>query len=70
MSIEHYFSIEEVKLHKYPDDIWLIKDGKVYNLTSYYKSHPGGNAMLKYAGKDVSFAINEIVAHQFSREFI
>uniref|UniRef100_A0A915NQ44 Cytochrome b5 heme-binding domain-containing protein n=1 Tax=Meloidogyne floridensis TaxID=298350 RepID=A0A915NQ44_9BILA len=82
MANEKYFSIEEVNLHKYPDDIWLIKDGKVqiikfklinlkvYNLTCYYKSHPGGDAMLKYAGKDISIAINNVVAHGFSREFI
>nr|CAD2147554.1 unnamed protein product [Meloidogyne enterolobii] len=70
MTNEKYFSIDEVNLHKYPDDIWLIKDGKVYNLTCYYKSHPGGDAMLKYAGKDISIVINNVVAHGFSREFI
>ncbi|CAK5083031.1 unnamed protein product [Meloidogyne enterolobii] len=66
MTNEKYFSIDEVNLHKYPDDIWLIKDGKVYNLTCYYKC----DAMLKYAGKDISIAINNVVAHGFSREFI
>jgi len=30
MANEKYFSIDEVNLHKYPDDIWLIKDGKVF----------------------------------------
>uniref|UniRef100_A0A915NET8 Nuclear receptor domain-containing protein n=1 Tax=Meloidogyne javanica TaxID=6303 RepID=A0A915NET8_MELJA len=33
-------------------------------------THPGGDAMLKYAGKDISIAINNVVAHGFSREFI
>uniref|UniRef100_A0A914HXR6 Cytochrome b5 heme-binding domain-containing protein n=1 Tax=Globodera rostochiensis TaxID=31243 RepID=A0A914HXR6_GLORO len=64
------FSLEEVQRHSREDDIWLIKDGKVFDLTPYYKSHPGGEAMLKYAGKDVTFVLRNVQAHCFSLDFI
>lgn len=38
------------------EDIWLILDGKVYDLTEYLEEHPGGAAMLKHAGCAPAFS--------------
>ncbi len=37
-----YFTMEEIGKHKTPDDLWLIIDNKVYNLSKFFKYHPGG----------------------------
>lgn len=46
------FTEEEVAAHNTPDDLWLIIRGKVYNFTEYLPLHPGGEAILRNAGKD------------------
>ena len=36
------YSSHEVSLHDKSDDLWIIVDDKVFNLTNYMKEHPGG----------------------------
>jgi len=43
----------EVKSHNSQSDCWSIVNGKVYNLTTYVKSHPGGAGVIaNICGKD------------------
>lgn len=50
-------SISEIKTHNSKTDCWSIVNGNVYNLTSYVKNHPGGEAVLaNICGKDGSKA--------------
>jgi cytochrome b involved in lipid metabolism len=45
----------EVAKHNSPNDCWMIINGKVYDLTPYIGSHPGGDrTILKYCGQDGS----------------
>jgi alkylation response protein AidB-like acyl-CoA dehydrogenase/predicted heme/steroid binding protein len=49
------FSTEEVSKHNKEDDLWLIIDGKVYDLTNFAAMHPGGESILfPFAGKDAT----------------
>jgi len=48
------FTKEEVLKHNKPTDLWLVIDKKVYDLTPYFDEHPGGEAILRNAGKDSS----------------
>jgi len=41
-------------LHNVPKDAWIIVDNKVYDITSYVDSHPGGDSILNYIGGDSS----------------
>ncbi len=45
----------EVMKHNKPEDMWTVLGGKVYNVTSYAKQHPGGSMIIKsFAGKDMT----------------
>lgn len=50
---------QEVAKHNLASDCWLIISGKVYNLTSYINSHPGGRGnIIQNCGKDGTFAFD------------
>lgn len=48
------FTAAEVAEHNSATDCWLILDGKVYEVTDFIPSHPGGKAILKGCGKDAT----------------
>ena len=45
----------EIAKHSALDDLWIIIDGKVYDVTNYVDEHPGGaRAIAKNAGGDAT----------------
>ena len=53
-------SKEEVALHKYEYDGWIILHNRVYNIGPYLPYHPGGLSILKpYLGKDATAAFEK-----------
>ncbi|GJQ14476.1 hypothetical protein GpartN1_g6267.t1 [Galdieria partita] len=53
-SAKHKFTSAEVSFHNHRDDLWLVIDRKVYDFTSFVEDHPGGDAILRYAGGDAT----------------
>lgn len=50
-------SMVEVSKHNKQSDCWYLISGKIYNITSFFGSHPGGNsAMISSCGKDATAA--------------
>jgi hypothetical protein len=50
-------SAAEVAKHSSSGDCWLIISNKVYNVSSYLRSHPGGRgAIIPYCGKEATHA--------------
>ena len=57
------YTMEEVEQHTKMDDCWFVIDGKVYDVTPWMHTHPGGGpVMLKQAGKDAS-RIFKVISH-------
>ncbi|KAL4948916.1 hypothetical protein BDW69DRAFT_188823 [Aspergillus filifer] len=55
------FTTQEVAAHKSHEDLWVIIHGKVYDLTSYLRDHPGGAEVLyDVAGKDATAAYEDV----------
>ncbi|KAJ3042717.1 hypothetical protein HDV00_006774 [Rhizophlyctis rosea] len=49
------FTPASVAEHSKPSDLWIIVNGKVYDVTKFADEHPGGKKVLnKVAGKDAS----------------
>lgn len=46
------YTESEVAEHASEEDLWLIIDGKVYDFTQYFLLHPGGESILRNAGRD------------------
>lgn len=46
------FTPKEVAAHCSENDLWLIIKDKVYDFTDYISLHPGGEAILRNAGRD------------------
>ncbi|PBP18263.1 FMN-dependent dehydrogenase [Diplocarpon rosae] len=56
-------SAQEVSQHNVPEDLWVIVNNNIYDLTEFAPNHPGGTGIIHhYAGRDASSAYNEIHA--------
>jgi len=52
-------NMEEISKHNKQTDCWYLINGKVYNITSFFGSHPAGDsAMVPSCGKDATAAYN------------
>jgi len=50
------FSMSDVAKHNNQNDCWIVIDRKVYDVTNYIESHPGGKVMANFCGQDGSLA--------------
>lgn len=58
------YTLEEVSKHTTPNDLWLIVDNKVYDVSTFIEKHPGGQKPFLYlAGKDATEKFNSITKH-------
>ncbi|KAI9856090.1 MAG: hypothetical protein M1824_005685 [Vezdaea acicularis] len=49
------FSQNDVSAHSNPDNLWIIVDQDVYDMTKFQEEHPGGKKILqRVGGKDAS----------------
>jgi len=46
------YNWKEIETHNSAVDCWLVIHGKVYDVTSWIPSHPGGNIILNGAGRE------------------
>ncbi|MFH1752222.1 MAG: cytochrome b5-like heme/steroid binding domain-containing protein [archaeon] len=53
-SLNKTFSLTEVAEHNSESDCWLVIDSKVFDVTEFIPSHPGGQAIIEGCGKDAT----------------
>ncbi|KAE8245367.1 hypothetical protein A4X13_0g5958 [Tilletia indica] len=54
-------TLEELKQHNTQEDLWLLINGEVYNVSSFMDEHPGGDeVLLSEAGKDATEAFEDV----------
>ncbi len=70
MESKQHLSIDQIAQHCTRDNLWLVIDDVVYDLTSYVAQHPGGDAILRNAGKDASAGFHSVPAHRYVQGLI
>lgn len=68
----------EVNAHKTADSLWIVYKGKVYDLTKFIHSHPGGEETIlktSVAGQDCTEEFDDVghstsAVHQLNKFFI
>ncbi len=53
-------SMEEVANHKKLNDVWMVLNGKVYDVSKFIFEHPGGNVIMDGSGRDATALYEEI----------
>ena len=49
------YTLDEVSLHKTPDDCWIVIRDHVYDVTGLIPIHPGGTTIImQVAGEDAT----------------
>jgi len=51
-SMPKTYTRADVAKHQALDDMWMIIEGKVYDLTKFIDLHPGGEVIMDGAGRD------------------
>ena len=60
MAESRSFTRSEVAKHNTREDLWVIVDDTVYDMTAFLRRHPGGDAPLRYAGADASAVFGRV----------
>lgn len=48
------YTLEDIASHNSASDCWTAVNGKIYNITAYIPSHPGGEEIVRICGRDGS----------------
>lgn len=60
-----FYDWDEIKKHSKRDDVWIVINDNVYDVTQFRKIHPGGSKLLNfYGGQDATEVFNA-----FHKEF-
>lgn len=67
-------TLEDVGKHNTAEDLWIILDGKVYDVTKWKTKHPGGELIfMGVAGQDASVAYgsfhNQSISDKYLKSF-
>jgi cytochrome b involved in lipid metabolism len=61
------FSLEDLVLQKKKGQCWIVRKGRVYNVTEFVNDHPGGDDLItQFAGMDIANAMEDENEHLHS----
>ncbi|KAI5950568.1 hypothetical protein CANMA_005228 [Candida margitis] len=65
------YSLQEIKKHDQPNDIWMVLYNKVYDVTDFCKYHLGGIEVLyDCGGADATQAFEDVGHSDFAMEML
>jgi len=63
--MNNIYTFDEIARHNNANDLWIVINDVVYDITAFYKEHPGGEeVLLKLAGQDATECF-ENVGHSY-----
>jgi cytochrome-b5 reductase len=63
------YTLKEVTQHNTEDDLWIIIDGIVFDVTNYTLDHPGGvESLVEVAGQDATTVFEDVGHSDEARE--
>lgn len=61
------FSLEDLVLQRKQGQCWIVRKGRVYNVTEFVNDHPGGDDLItQFAGMDIGNAMEDENEHMHS----
>jgi len=61
------FNWQEIKKHDQEKDAWVVKDGKVYDVSKFLQEHPGGSSIVvPHLGQDIAEVFEDEDYHEHS----
>ncbi|KAG1143593.1 hypothetical protein G6F37_006676 [Rhizopus arrhizus] len=67
MDMSKVFTLKEIEAHNSLKSLWVIFNGRVYDITEFVKDHPGGDdLLLQYAGQDITEVMYDKDYHEHS----
>ena len=61
------FTTDDLAVHNKKDDCWIVRNGRVYDVSAFVEDHPGGDDLiLQYAGNDIGEAMDDPEEHAHS----
>jgi protoporphyrinogen oxidase/cytochrome b involved in lipid metabolism len=67
---QRQYTLEEVAKHNKKSDAWIVIDGKVADITEWIPKHPGGNVIMKGAGKDATALFTNIGHDEYAKKML
>lgn len=65
------FSADEIAKHNTATDLWIVYNGRVYDVSSYIDEHPGGEeVVVDVAGTDATEAFDDIGHSEDAHEIL
>jgi cytochrome b involved in lipid metabolism len=64
------YNISEISTHNSENDCWIAVEGKVYDVTGFISSHPGGQLILQGCGRDATDLFNSKHAVQPNQKYL
>ncbi|XP_049310719.1 cytochrome b5 isoform X2 [Bactrocera dorsalis] len=65
------YTLEVVKQHNKPEDLWIIIEGKVYDVTKFRNEHPGGEETLdEVGGRDATRDFQDVGHSQEAKQML